>query len=372
MIRCGLVCLLAGGLAWGQAASTKPAPAAQKPPAQSTSPKAPSTQQAPAAENEVSKVAPDATVITIKGLCDPASSKSPGLECRTQITRAEFEKVMDAVQPTMPARVRRQFATRYANMLIMADKAAAQGLDKGPDFEERMKLARMQVLATELNKNMQQKASEISDQEVDDYYKNNLDHFQQAEMLRVYVPKENQESEENENKDKKLSDEEQQKRSEESEKAMKAEADKLQARAAKGEDFNKLQEEAYQVAGIKSAAPNTNMGKVRRNVLPPSQTSVMDLKAGEVSPVIEDQGGFFIYKMISKETMPLEQARDEIRGTLRSQRLQDEMRKLQESAIPSLDEAYFGPEVPSHGMGVPGAPGGPAAPVRPATPPGPK
>jgi len=371
MIRCGLVCLMAGALAWGQAATTKPAPAAQKPAAQSTSPMTQSTQQAPAAENEASKVAPDTPIITIKGLCDPQTSKSPGLECRTQITRAEFEKVMDAVQPMMPARVRRQFAMRYSTMLVMSQKAAAMGLDKGPDFDERMKLARMQVLATELNKEMQQKASEISEKEVDDYYKANLDHFQEADMLRIYVPKEKQEAEED--KDKKLTEEEQQKRSEESAKAMKEVADKLQARAAKGEDFNKLQEDAYQAAGIKSASPNANMGKVRRNVLPPTQTSVMDLKAGEVSPVIEDQGGFFIYKMVSKETMPIEQARDEIRGTLRSQRLQEQMRTVQESATPTLDDAYFGSEVPAHGTTLPpGGPGAPPAPGRPGTPPGPK
>ncbi|HZP61984.1 MAG TPA: peptidyl-prolyl cis-trans isomerase [Terriglobales bacterium] len=368
MIRCGLVCLMAGALAWGQAANTKSAPAAQKPAAQSTSPS--TGTQAPAAESEASKVAPDTPVITIKGVCDPETAKSPSLECRTQITRAEFEKIMDSVQPNMPARVRRQFAMRYATMLTMSQKAAAMGLDKGPDFDERMKLARMQVLATELNKDMQQKASEITDKEVDDYYKNNLDHFQEAEMLRIYVPKEKQEAEAD--KDKKPTEEEQQKRSEEAAKEMKAVADKLQPRAAKGEDFNKLQEEAYQAAGIKSAAPNTNMGKVRRNVLPPTQTSVMDLKPGEVSPVIEDQGGFFIYKMVSKETMPLDQAKDEIRGTLRSQRLQDSMRTLQESSTPTLDEAYFGPETPGRGPMSPGGPGAPPAPGRPGTPPGPK
>ena len=153
---------------------------------------------------------------------------------------------------------------------------------------------------------------------------------------------------------------------------MKNEADKLRTRAAAGEDFNKLQEESFQVAGIKSSAPNISMGKVRRNVLPPSQASAMDLKPGEVSPVIADQSGFFIYKLVSKGSMPLDQAREEIKGTLRSERLQNEMKAVQESATSSLDEAYFGPETPARGLMPPGAPGTAPAPAKPTTPPGSK
>ena len=383
MTRYGFVCLLLGALAWGQAAPTKPAPAAQNPAAQSpTAPKIVNggSQQ----EAEAAKVPPDAPVITIKGLCDQSATKSsPGLECRTVITRAQFEQVVEAVQPNMPARARRQFATRYANILAMAKKAEEMGLDKGPSYDEHMKLMRLQVLATELNKTLQEKAAEISDKEIEDYYNGNKDKFEQIEANRLYIPKAQQpaaEEEEDKNKDKdkdkKVSEEEQKKRTEASEKTMKEEADKLRARAAAGEDFNKLQEEAYQLAGLKSAAANTDMGKVRRNMLPPSQASVMDLKPGEVSPVIQDPSGYFIFKLISKGAMPLDQAREEIKGTLRSARLQEEMKAVQESATPELDEAYFGPEaprgpMPPRGPLPPGAPGA-TPPAKPGSPPGTK
>jgi hypothetical protein len=355
-------------MAWGQAATPKPSPAPQERAGQSSS-AAKATEGTPQ-EAEAPKVAPDAPVITIKGLCNQSAAKAPALECRTIITRAEFEKIVEAVQPNMPARLRRQFATRYANALAMSMKAEEMGLDKGPGYEERMRLARIQVLSGELNKSMQEKASQITDKEIEDYYKNNSDKFEQVETSRIYVPKTQQPPAE-EDKDKKLSEEEQQKRTQASEQAMKKEADKLRARAAAGEDFIKLQEEAYEVAGLKSSAPNTSMGKIRRNMLPASQASVMELKAGEVSAVISDQSGYFIYKLISKETMPLDQAREEIRGTLRSQRLQDEMKAVQESATPTLDEAYFGPEMPPRGPMVPGALGTPPQ-VKPPSPPGPK
>jgi ethanolamine utilization cobalamin adenosyltransferase len=363
MVRYGFVCLLLAALTWGQ--SSSPVPPAQKPASQTGNPGGAPPQAATQESSEAAKVPPDAAVITIKGLCSPPVSKDPALECRTQVTRAEFEKLVDTYQPNLPPRGRRQFATRYASLLAMSIKAQEMGLDKAADFQERMKLARMQVLASELNKQIQEKASEISDKEIEDYYHNNLDKFEQAELLRIYVPKAQQLPADEAKKS--LSEAEQQKRTQKSEQTMKEEADKLRARAAAGEDFNKLQAEAFQVAGIKSAAPNTNMGKVRRNVLPPSQSSAMELKPGEVSPVIADQSGFFIFKLISKGTMPLDEARDEIKGLLRSQRLQQEMKSVQESTTPTLDEAYFGPEVPR----APMAPAPPPPPGK-STPPGTK
>jgi len=338
MTRYGLLCLLLGALAWGQA-NTPQSKAPQKPTAPPSTP-------APNQEPEAANVPPDTPVITIAGVCPtPSAGKTAAADCKTVITREQFEKMVEAVQPGMPARMRRQFATRYANALVMASKGEQMGLDKGPDYDEHMKLARLQVLAQELNKSLQEKAGEVSDKDIQDYYQKNLSRFEQAELERIYIPKTQQMPESKANE--KLSEAEEQKWNEASEKAMKAEADKLHTQAVSGADFSKLQEEAFQTAGIKSGAPTTTMGKMRRSMLPPDQASVMDLKPGEISPVIADQNGYFIYKLKSKDTIPLEQAKDEIRGTLRAERFQDAMKAIQESATPTLDEKYFGAAPPT-------------------------
>ena len=46
---------------------------------------------------------------------------------------------------------------------------------------------------------------------------------------------------------------------------MKTEAEALQKRAVAGEEFDKLQQEAFDFAGMKAKAPTTKMAKVRRN-----------------------------------------------------------------------------------------------------------
>ena len=134
---------------------------------------------------------------------------------------------------------------------------------------------------------------------------------------------------------------------------MKAVAEKLRARAAAGEDFDKLQTEAFAAAGLKAKAPNTDMGKLRRTALPPAHAEAFDLKPGQVSSLITDGSGYFVYKMGEKDTMPLDQAKEEIHNVLRAQRMQESMEALQKAASPELNEEYFGPEMPNPGMKPP-------------------
>lgn len=345
MTRYGLVCLLLGALAWGQAANSSPAPAPQNAPSPSAPPQntAPAGMPAAAQPQPAADLPLDTPVITINGLCEnPPADKSAATNCKTVITRAEFEKLIEVIQPAMPARVRKQFATNYARALVMSQKAEQMGLDKEPGFDERMRLARIQVLSQSFNKAIQEKAAQVTDKEIEDYYQNNTAKFEQADLDRIYVPKTQQPAAPMA----KAGAPVQPKPATDTEAAMKAEADKLHTRAAAGEDFTKLQAEAYQAAGIKAAAPNAAMTKVRRSSLPPNQVSVMELKPKEVSAVIADQNGYYIYKVKTEEVLPLDQVREEIKGTLRSERMQEEMKAVQENATPTLNDSYFAPPPP--------------------------
>jgi hypothetical protein len=353
MTRFGLVCLLLAAMAWGQAAT--PTPTLSTRPSGS-----PAANPADTKEAEASNVPPDTPVITINGACpNPPPDKAADQNCKTVITRAEFEKIMDAVQPNMPPRVRRQFAMRYASALVMADKAHEMGLDQGPKYEQRLNLARVQILSQTLNQAVQEKAGQISDQDIEDYYHNNTSVYEEVDLQRIFIPH----SQTLPASKIKLSQAAEKKRQEDAEEVMKNEADKLHTRAVAGEDFAKLQNEAYLLAGIKTKAPSTKMGKERRNNLPPTQAAVMDLKTGEISAVFSDQSGYFIYKVGVKDVEPLDdKLKEEIRGSLRTQRVQEQMQAVQKSATPTLDESYFGPEMPpAHGMPMPPTAPGPSS-----------
>jgi hypothetical protein len=342
MIYRWLACLLLGALAWGQAAnptSQPSSPPAQNPAAPSNpAPAKPATDVKPA---EASSIPPDGPVITIQGLCDnPPADKTRAADCKTVITRAEFEKVVDALSPNMAAPARRQLATRYAMGLVMAHEAHKMGIDQGPRFEELLRIARVQVATQQLGQTLQEKASQVPDKDIEDYYRNNSAAYDEASLERIFIPKTKQMP--TPATKVKLSEAETKKRQDDGEAAMKTEAAALRTRAAAGEAFTKLQDEAFQFAGLKSKAPSPSMGKVRRSNLPPSHVAVMELKPGTVSTLISDPSGSFIYKMGEKDTVPLEKVREEIRGTLRAQRMQDSMQTIQQSATPELNEKYFG------------------------------
>jgi len=383
MMRYGLVCLLLGGLAWSQAANPAPSPSQTAPPGANSSATAPG---APAAGDvpDASKVPMDEAVITITGICDqPAADK--GADCKTVINRADFEHMINAVQPSMPQRARRQFATRYADAIVRAHKAHEMGLDQGPDFDEHLKIARLSIMSQQLGQALQKQAAQISDKDISDYYEKNKAEFEEADLHRVFIPHQQQSNPTKpkpvtaasktaakaKDKDDDDDDKDDDKGTANGEQVMKAEAAKLLVRAKAGEDFDKLQAEAFQVAGIKMKSPTTSLGKVRRGSLSPSQESVMDLKTGTISGLISDQSGYYIFKVGAKDTPTQDKVADEIRGTLTSERMQAAMEAVEHSGTPSFDDTYFGPAPPTgpHG-GMPMPMGRPTPPPPPAA--GPK
>ena len=369
MLNRVLVCLLFAAVAWAQTANSN---SAQAPAAQSSAQgmskekdskdmqdKDKDMDEKPAAEAAKPEVPADAAVITLMGICD-GDAKSP--DCKTVITRAEFEKLLSAVAPaggSVNPMARKQLATRYAMGLVMSKEAEKQGLDKGPKYEEMMKLARIQVLSQELGQSLQQQAGQVPDKEVDDYYEKNKTTFDEVQAQRLFIPH----SRSLPAPKTKLTDAENKKRQADAEAAMKVEADALQKRAVAGESFAKLQKEAFTFAGFKSEPASTDLGKIRRNSLPPDHHFIMELKSGEVSKLIADSTGYFVYKVGEKDTLAEDKVKDEIHNILRAQRLQESMGSLQKSATPDLNESYFGPpekpEEEPDGKAMPKPPTGP-------------
>lgn len=286
---------------------------------------------------EGATVPQDAAVITIPGLCDkPSADKSKPADCKTVITRAEFERLVETVAPTIAPAARKQLATQYGTALVMVHKARQMGLDKGPKFEELMRVARIGVLTKELSQSLQDEAGRVSAQDVENYYRKNEPAFQEVDLQRIFVPLSKQAAEGKQ----KVSGDDAKTAEQESEEAMKKKAETLRARAAAGEDFDKLQDEAAAAAEMK-AKPPTKLGNVRRSSLPPAQAQVMDLKPGETSQLISTPNGYLIYKAGQKDTLPLDKVHDEIVSTVRSQHIQDAMQAIQQSASPELNEKYF-------------------------------
>jgi hypothetical protein len=342
--------LLLATSAWGQAA---------KPAARPASPQAASASSAAADSAAAANIGPATAVITIAGLCDkPPVDKSKKADCKTVVTRAEFEQLVAAVAPTIAAPARKQLASQYGMALVMVHKAHELGLDQGPRFQELMRVARIGVLTKELSAKLQEQAEKISDKELETYYHNNEASFQEVDLQRIFIPRSKQTPDSKAKpSDDAAAKDAAKKEQQESEDAMKKLAETLRGRAAAGEDFAKLQDEAIATSGFKGKPP-TRLGKVRRTSLPPDQGEVFNLKVGETSQLLTTPNGYLVYKVGDKDTLPMDHVREEIISTLQSQRMQDAMQTIQHSATPELNPKYFADATADspHGHAPPEAP----------------
>jgi hypothetical protein len=383
MRKSWLVCALMGTIAWGQA---QPAAAPVQPSQASAAsrPQAAGSQmanpgQAPSAENKPPAEVPEnAVVLTVYGVCPatpavaasktgtskaaPAAAKKSA-DCKTTLTREQFEKIAKGLSPspTITPQLKRQLAGALPKFMAMSEAAKKQGLEQSEGYKETLKIAKMQILTTQLQRSVQEKADNVPETEIEKYYKENPEAYEQFSLDRLFIPRYKQESPEKANPDEKLTDEQQKAKEaadkakqEQSEQELTKLADSLRERAAAGEDFTKLQKEAFEAANMKMDSPTVNLPAVRRTGLPPAHVAVFDLKVGEVSQVITDNGGHYIYKVVSKEVLPMDdKIKTEIHSKLKNDRMKEMMDKYTNSYHADTNEAYFGPPVPTGPGGRP-------------------
>jgi hypothetical protein len=331
----------------------------------------------PAATTPAAVLPPDTPVVTIKGVCDP-----PAADCTTVITKAEFEGIIQAFQPQMKLPQQRQVGTSYGQLLTMAAEARKRGLDKSARVQVRTKIAVMQALAGELRDSMQEQAGNVTDADAEKYYNDHKGNYEQADVERLIIPKTPLPADKDAAKDDKddadkpaakkpvtaaakaaaaktgaktapakaaaakpktavVADEA----------GMAALAAKLRARAAAGEDFAKLQAEAFAAANIKGAPVDTKVPKATRATLPPN---IFDLKSGDVSELIPDARAFFVYKMGTKTTLSFEDAKNDVKTAIKNERMQEAQKAVSEIGTTTLNDAYFGLPEPTPAPGGPG------------------
>jgi hypothetical protein len=296
-----------------------------------------------------SAVGMDQSVITLKDGCLPVGNLTPAKDCISDVTRAQFEKLTNALQPGMTADAKRGFASNYGKLLVYADAARALNLENNPDVLQIIQFVSNQVLAEGLKRHYAEQYSHLSDQQIQDSYHQNLSKYLEVALQRIIVPHRPgpegkpavNESEE------------------------KTAAEKIRQQWMAGGDPVKLQQAAFQAAGVTGpGTPDIEMGARKPGSLPVNQESVFQLKAGEVSQVYSDAAASYIYKAVTVRVIPLSEVKDSIVKTLQQQLLQEKLEEIGKSATPVLNETYFGPaagpEMPAMG-GRPAPNGAPAA-----------
>ena len=294
------------------------------------------------------EVPSDAPVVTLQGVCEQTQIRTKSGTCKTVITRAQMDSLIDTLIPNAPQYMRSQFAVNYVRALAAAAVARKRHLENDPavmkEIEARQKMAWSQALASSLYKSFEVEAVKIPQAEIQEYYTGHASEYEEGEVQRLAIPKSAAAT-----------------GNPEDVAALKALADSLRARAVAGEDFDKLQQEAYQNLGIKDEPFTVKMGLERRISLPSDEAKVFDLKPGEISGVIDSPMALVILKLVSKKSAPLETVRPEIESLLQGQHMQQSLSDAARSVQVDFNLKYLemasAPElfVPPPGAGQPSA-----------------
>ena len=255
-------------------------------------------------------------VLVITGSC-PDKARSG---CRLMLDQQAFERMVMVVNPRLPANQRRNVAATYLQLYVLANHARAQGMDKDPSFQVRLQLEELKALAS-LYADELQKGLKPSEKEVEIFYYQNRVRMEELQLHAVVVSK-------------MIAKEP---RPEES----KSLASQLRARAAAGENMDKLQQEATVAAGAPGPPPSTDLGWRARGRLGAHESELAALGDGRVSNVLEDAQNFYIYKVDSRRPIPLATAKLEIENTMVRERFKEKLAELLKQARMNLDPEYF-------------------------------
>lgn len=271
-------------------------------------------------------VPPETPVITLGGICSNPQTKA---SCKTVITRQDLDRFVNAYAPNAAGQVRGRLAVQYARTLAYSALAQQQGLDKDPTFAKelaaQLDLVKKRALAAVFLQKLQGKTTAITEAEVQRYYDVHRDEYERVQVRRLSVPLE-------------VPTELARPLTRNAVKPYMAE---LRKRAAAGEDFNLLQQDAYQYFHIQATPPPVNLTTVDRTTTQGDEAKALDLKPGEVSEVLDSLAAVVILKVESKDTMPLGAVHQEIETTLRAVRMQNLLNKLTKDVIADFNLPYL-------------------------------
>jgi hypothetical protein len=307
-------------------------------------------------------VSPNQPVITIHGVCGPnAASKSAAAPdpaaCTLTITKLEFEKVLgflNANSARLAPPQRRQIAQGYVSMLAYADAARKDGTESDPKFLELMEFLRLRTLAESYKREQQEKFGTPPSEEIEAYYKQNLDKFEDVRVRRIFIPKNNPSAPQPspEASDAKAVQERDAAFAKKSEQI----ANDIRERATKGEDLAALAKEAYAMLGITSAPASTDAFSYRKGTLPAQdEQEFLSAAPGSISKVQIELSGYLIFKLESKDPRPFDQVKAQISSMLSRQILEEKTNAVMSGVQSDLNDQYFGPPPAAQAPAAPNA-----------------
>jgi hypothetical protein len=276
-------------------------------------------------------------VVTAKGPCPkPAGKAAPKAECKVTLGREEFESLVNSLNPDMVKGERRVLAAAYGKALALSLEATRRGLDRDPRVQAQLRYNRLILLANAMSKELYKDAMASPEEDAEKYYAAHKSLFERFTFDRIYIPFERQAASPEQGSVAAPSAE----GNEVQQKEMKELAERMYARALAGEDFDKLQKEAFKIAGIGTEA-NIKVEDLRRGDLSEVQNVIFDLQPGKISSLLTDNSGYFIYKLVSRTAPPFETVKPQVTVRMQNDKSASGIQQIEKMSEAQVNSAYF-------------------------------
>jgi peptidyl-prolyl cis-trans isomerase C len=248
----------------------------------------------------------------------------------SSVTAGQIQGVVKA----LPISLQRSVATQglklvgdqYSMLLMLSQKARAQGLDQSPEFKEKMELQRMQWLAQDEYKKLADDV-QVSQDEINKYYGDHGKDFETVQVRQISVRKKPANAKPDAPG---LSDADAEKRAEDIRKALMS-----------GEDATKVADE-FKMANVVFFDPNPRPR--RKGQLPGEMDKVAwNLKDGEVSDIQKNPMNFYFIQVVKHEQPTAQDVSKEIENKIKEEKFQKTLDDLKQQSKIWLDPEYFAP-----------------------------
>lgn len=302
-----MACALGAMLPLTAASAQAPASRGSAPPAAAEDAAAPPASGPQGAGSERPQKAARMTALTLNGRAISAGEYAATL------------RLLGAPPPrSLSPAERRNEAERFLNFASLVAAGERDGIEDTPEFQRRMEARRKQILEQMIYQKLRRRAAAITPDMARTYYDQHRDEFVQARLERIYFPNNASDPA-----------------------AAGRLAAELEKRAAAGASLASLaanlpaEEEPGQATDIGLHQPGT------LGLSPANERVVFALRPGELSPVLQEATGYFLFRMVARQPTPPGEALAQSRNRLFQERLQKELADLRGQLRVEWNDAYF-------------------------------
>lgn len=246
----------------------------------------------------------------------------------TKVTKADVDYLISGLNPrvqqAIAARGRKPVGDEYATMVLLSQKAQNDHLDASPDFQRRIALEKLQLLAQEEYHKMSEDV-QISPDEINTYYNAHKGDYEEAQVREFVVRKKAADAKPG---DPGLSAVE-----------AKARLASIQKAIEAGTDIKAVAKK-FDVPNVVMINPEPQT--VRRGEMIPALDKVaFELKPNQFSPPMETSRAVVLLQVLSHQQQEVGTVSGQIKDELRQQKLRAAMDDMKAKANIWMDPEYF-------------------------------